>query len=116
MMSYYAGAKVSIIDEFGLTDAFVARCPPSPDSRVGHIEHGIPPAYLEARQVIECVPHWEARLQQGDAGLVTEANARPARAAWDAQTFILWQRVQRITHGPLWSAQRWRTIPAYVFH
>lgn len=48
MSGYYAGPAVHNVDEFALTDAFLARLPAIPGSRVGHYQRLLPPGYAES--------------------------------------------------------------------
>jgi arabinofuranosyltransferase len=45
MPEYYAGAAIHNVDKFALTDAFLARLPAIPGSRVGHYRRNFPPGY-----------------------------------------------------------------------
>jgi arabinofuranosyltransferase len=47
MTGYYAGTALHNVDEFALTDAFLARLPAIPGARVGHYQRFIPPGYAE---------------------------------------------------------------------
>jgi arabinofuranosyltransferase len=54
MAGYYAGPTVHILDQLALADAFLARLPAIPESRVGHYQRDIPPGYDDT--VLDDVP------------------------------------------------------------
>jgi arabinofuranosyltransferase len=47
MRGYYGGPMVHVIDEVALADAFLARLPAIPGSRVGHYRRVLPAGYVE---------------------------------------------------------------------
>lgn len=113
--SYYAGPNVHVIDRFGLTDAFVARLPADPASRIGHMEHRIPAAYLRSLGVVNELPRWEERLRRLDPTLAADARAMMSSARWeDAASYQQWLRVRRMISGDLFSWDRLAAIPAYA--
>jgi hypothetical protein len=115
ILPYHAGPNVRVIDQYGLTDAFVARCPASPNSRVGHIEHEIPMAYLEARGVLGVLSNWGPRMEALDPTLTRDAQAMMRAARWDdPAAFQRWQRVHRMISGDLFSWERLADIPEYA--
>jgi arabinofuranosyltransferase len=86
-MGYYAGPAVTIIDEYGLCDAFLARLPAQPDWRIGHYYRPSPPGYVESVQ--------ENRNRVVDPDLA-----------------LRYEQIRVITRGPIWSRRRWRAIVA----
>jgi arabinofuranosyltransferase len=86
-MGYYAGAGVTIIDEYGLCDPFLARLPAAPDWRIGHYHRPSPPGYVES-------------VQTGRNLLV------------DPDLALKYEQIRTITQGPIWSKRRWRAIVA----
>ena len=85
--AYEAGPEALVIDGLALTDALLARLPAQKDQpfHVGHIKRAIPPGYMEAR-----------------AYGVTELMQPDLKAYYD--------QLRLVTSGPLWSAERFRTI------
>jgi len=84
---YYAGPDVYIINALALTDELLARVPPiyNPNWRSGHFMRAIPPGYLEV----------EAGTQ--------EHLDDPALDGY-------YQKIRLVTHGDLFTAQRWQAI------
>lgn len=114
-MAYHAGPKVTVVDYHALTDAFIARLPGDPWSRVGHVWREIPRAYLEQRGVIDLLPNWQDRLERLDPTLAADARAMAQRARWDdPQAAVLNDLVRTMTTGPVWSWSRLRLIPRYT--
>ncbi len=112
---YYAGGQVHAIDEYGLTDAFVARCPADPQSRIGHINHRVPVEYLLARGTLNAQEDWQRRASQLDPTLVVQSRAMMQRVRWrDPAARERYQRIQRMIAGPIWQWDRLRDIPAYA--
>lgn len=89
ILGYYAGPRVTVVDELGLADAFIARTPdlPPEKQRIGHPEHRIPAEYLRERL----------------DGVVTDRWADP-------EMLTLWRRIKTITQGPILSAARFSAI------
>jgi arabinofuranosyltransferase len=115
ILPYYAGPGVRVIDVFGLTDAFVARCPPSPGSRIGHIQRVIPRAYFESHGTLGYLPGWDRRIRTLDPTLLADAQAMTRAARWDdPAAFQHWQRVHRMISGDLFSWGRLADIPSYA--
>jgi len=116
ILPYYAGPQVSVVDVLGLTDAFVARCPADPASRVGHIGHDIPSEYYQARGAVNTLPHSVERLESLDSSLAVQARQMQQQVVWsDDQAKQLWDNVRVMTTGPLFSWKRLKAIPAYAF-
>ena len=114
-LAYHAGSDVHVIDEYGLADPFIARCPAPADSRPGHIEYIIPAGYMEARGVVNELPDWQRRIETLDPTLAVDARAMMQNAHWtDPSAYRRWQATRRIISGPLWSSERWAAIPAYA--
>jgi arabinofuranosyltransferase len=84
---YFAGAQVHIVDELALTDAFLARMPAdrSKPWRIGHTYRIIPDGYLES-------------LEADENRLVDPALAER------------FDRLQRITRGPLLEGRRFSDV------
>jgi arabinofuranosyltransferase len=84
---YYAGPDVYFIHGLALTDGLLARVPPiyNPNWRSGHFMRLILDGYLEV----------EAGEQQHLA---------------DAQLDAYYQKIRTVTHGPLFTAERWQAI------
>lgn len=114
-LGYLAGPQVQIIDNLGLTDPFIARLPANPESRIGHLLHEIPKEYMRSRMVINELPDWRRRLDEGDPTLIADARALPPTDPWtDTHLEQRWKEIQTITEDPLFSAERWRLIPRYA--
>jgi arabinofuranosyltransferase len=74
MAGYYAGPEVHNVDKYALTDAFLARLPAVPNSRIGHYERILPPGYAET--ALNAAPTTEVaalRPLLDDVTLVTRA-------------------------------------------
>ena len=75
-VGYLAGPEVSVIDLYGLTDAFIAHLPRemlvSSNPRPGHPLKKIPAAYLVWRKDIALLPNWGTRLKNQECGLAEE--------------------------------------------
>ncbi len=113
--AYYAGPNVHVIDRFGLTDAFIARLPANPASRVGHMQRDIPGGYLSSRGVVNRLPDWANRLRRLDPTLAADARAGMSDARWeDPAARDRWQRVRRIISGEILSRGRLSDIPGYA--
>ncbi len=114
-LGYLAGPKVQIVDKLGLTDSFIARLPADPNSRIGHLLHDIPKEYLRSRMVINELPDWRRRLDEGDPTLIADARTLPPTAPWaDTSLEQRWKEIQTITKGCLFSGERWKLITGYV--
>jgi arabinofuranosyltransferase len=85
MIGYYAGPAIHIVDVLALTDPLLARLPADPGWHIGHFTRTVPEGYLET-------------LQSG------------RNMIRDAQLAMLYEKIQLITRGPLWSAKRLRAI------
>jgi arabinofuranosyltransferase len=84
---FAAGPDVHVVDPHGLSEPFLARLPPAyrPDWRIGHVRRELPEGY------------WETLL----AGV--DRIADPGLARYRA-------KLELITRGPIWSAERWDAI------
>lgn len=87
MTGYAARDDQHIVDHYALADAFLARLPALPHSRIGHFQRLVPAEYLDS-------------LRSGENRF---RNAGLAR---------LYDQVRIITRGPLWSRARWQAIVA----
>lgn len=116
MMSYAAGPEVRVIDLYGLADPFVARSPAPPVQKPGHTRFEIPEAYLQACGAINLLPDWTARLFNLDPTLRADAEAMKRNVRWAEPTELQrFQQIELVLTGPLWSRDRWRAIPGYMF-
>ncbi|MDM8008626.1 MAG: hypothetical protein QUV05_21010, partial [Phycisphaerae bacterium] len=114
-LGYLAGPQVQIVDELGLTDPFIARLPAKPESRIGHLLHDIPKEYLRSRMVINELPDWRRRLDEGDPTLIADARALPPTTPWsDSRLERRWADIQRVTAGRLFCGDRWKLIQRYT--
>lgn len=89
MLGYYAGPDVLVIDNLGLTDAFIARTEnlPPEQQRIGHPKHSIPSEYIDERLNGVIRHRWE-----------------------DQDMYELWQRIKIITRGRILSLKRFTTM------
>ncbi len=86
-LGYYAGPAIHIIDRNGLTDPLLARLPvrDPADWRIGHFRRDVPAGYADT-------------LRSGQ------------NVIQDASLAALFERLQLVTRGPLWNAERLREI------
>jgi len=113
---YEAGPVVTIIDQLGLTDAYIARCPPLPVNRIGHIERNVPAAYYESHGAIDLLPDWRNRLRNLDPTLIHDARIMMQKAEWDdPEAYQQWLDVQTVVTGNLFAWNRLRRLPAFAF-
>lgn len=84
---FYAGPQVYFIHGLALTDGLLARVPPiyNPNWRSGHFMRRIPEGYLEI-----------------EASQITQLP--------DAALDTYYQAIRRVTHGPLFTPERWQAI------
>jgi len=86
---FYAGSNVHIIDDMGLCDALIARLPVAPevleDWRVGHYRRDVPTGYVTT-------------VRTGRNQLT------------DPRVSNLYESLDQIIAGPIWSPERWREI------
>lgn len=118
IIAYHAGPDVHVVDILGLTDAFVARCPARPGSRIGHIERDLPRGYLESHAVINLWPDWRARLAARDPTLAKHARQRAQsyQFFWpDGEAFQRWQEIRRMISGEILSSDRLSGIPGFAW-
>jgi arabinofuranosyltransferase len=88
-LGYFAGPRVLIVDRNALTDPLLARLPIEPGPwRVGHYPRQLPAGYLATLR----------SPAAGDNELV------------DVSTAQLYQRLARVTQGPIWSGRRFAAI------
>jgi arabinofuranosyltransferase len=85
MRGYYSGPNIHLVDHYALADAFLARLPALPDSRVGHYERILPPGY-------------------------PESSANPFPTTSDAALRPLLYDVILTTRAPLFAEGRWAAI------
>lgn len=114
MLAYEAGPNVHVLDPFGLTDAYVARCAPIANSRIGHFRRAVPNRYWDSYADITRDAHWRERLAQRDATLVLEALQR-REAAVLASPDELERTVERVIRGPILTAERLGCIPGFFW-
>lgn len=116
MFSCHAGPKVTVVDEMGLTDAYIARLKADPISRIGHMEHAIAPGYLKSRAVVNLQPNWRDRVEQLDPTLLADALALQKTAQWpDPTDQGKWELVNLMTTGKLFDRERLAQIPRYAW-
>jgi arabinofuranosyltransferase len=84
---FAAGPTKEIIDEYGLSDPLLARIPLAlrREFRPGHFKREVPEGYVES--------------MQNDANLITDPSLKR-----------YYEKVRLVTRGPLWSAERIRTL------
>lgn len=78
MRGYYGGPKVHVIDEVALADAFLARLPAIPGSRVGHYRRILPPGYAET--ITSAAPSTDTAALQPLLNDITLATRAPLLA------------------------------------
>jgi len=113
---YLAGPQVTVLDTFGLSDAFVARMPAQPHPRPGYIARAVPLDYFRNRGDLTLQKNYVERLRALDPTLredaLKDAKARP----WsEGSALTIWNRVELVASGPLLSQDRLRTVSAYAF-
>ena len=113
---YGTPPSVEWIDGYGLTDPYVARCPPVPGStRPGHVERQVPRAYLRARGDLRQLVDGRARVEAGDPSVWAEVEAMRASPGWPSEEHrIVYEELQLLTRAPLFDPRRLRTIPRYL--
>jgi len=84
---YFAGPTVHLIDEYGLTDALLARLPAEADWAPGHFHRIVPDGYVEA----------------------VTGNGEPKRIR-DEATRRYYERLARVIRGPLVETERLKDI------
>ena len=84
MPGYYSGPNVHIVEYFAIVDAFLARLPAFPGSRVGHYKRELPTGYLET--VLDASPRTEIEELHPLLKDVTLATRAPlfAEGRWPA--------------------------------
>ncbi|MBI4718549.1 MAG: hypothetical protein HY763_12140 [Planctomycetes bacterium] len=113
---YQAGPGVSFLDPYGLTDAYTARCPAAPGSRVGHIHHDVPREYFRARGSLSQLPDWQRRVSAMDESLIADAAEMARSVNWrDPADERRYEEVRLLTAGPLLSSSRLGRIGSYAF-
>jgi len=110
-IGYHAGPDVHVVDCFGLTDAFVARCTPNPTSRIGHLEYEIPTGYLESLGAVNLLPDWQERMHNLDPSLAQDAREMARNAQWaDPEARRRYDQTKLVLSGNLWARERWPAI------
>ena len=107
--------RIVWLDSYGLTDAFIARCPIEAADRAGHFKRDIPLAYYRARGDASLLPEGEQRLREGDPGLAAELTALRADPGWDPEHEQLYDEITLLTRGPIWDRTRLGLIWKYTF-
>jgi len=116
LLAYHAGPDVHVVDRFGLTDAFVARCPPDPGSRIGHLEYDVPAGYLESLGAVNLLADWQERLGNLDPSLAEDAQQMARNARWtDPEARRRHDQTKLVVSGDLWSRERWAAIPDFAW-
>jgi arabinofuranosyltransferase len=88
MEAFAAGPKVHLVDQFALTDPLLARIPFEPRDRswrIGHFYRTLPDGYFDS-------------VRTGKNRLKDPCIAR------------FYEHLSRVTHGPIWSWQRFKDI------
>jgi arabinofuranosyltransferase len=98
MRGYYGGPMVHIIDELALADAFLARLPALPNSRVGHYLRTIPPGYSETVLLPDPVTATALQPLLNDVLLATRA-----RILTEGRASAVWRLLSGY-HGWVYSA------------
>ncbi len=111
--AFLDGPNHAWLDGYGLTDAFIARCPTKAHQRAGHLERMVPKAYLAARGDVRLVPDGEQRLRTGDPSLASELAA--LEVPWpNAEAQRAHEELHLLTRGPLLDPSRLRLIPRHL--
>ena len=84
-LAYYAGDRVRVIDQLGLSDAYIAREVPLPRNRPGHIVRYVSADYFRIRGDIALQPDWEARVRGLDPTLREDAAEGSDRIEMDGR-------------------------------
>jgi len=84
---YFGGPKVHLVDEYGLTDALIARLPAESDWNPGHFHRLVPDGYVET-------------LAAGDG----------VNRIQDPATRRYYERLAKVIRGPLFAPGRFREI------
>jgi arabinofuranosyltransferase len=84
-IGYAAGPSVTFLDRYGLGDPLLARLPAEAPWRIGHFVREVPEGYPETLQA--------GRDHIRDSGVA-----------------VYYDKLQIITEGPLFTAERWHTI------
>ncbi len=88
MLGFYAGPEVHIVDLLSLPDPLLARLPGTTEKgqwTPGHVPRPLPEGYLKS-------------LETGTNQLA------------DPNLVIYYDKIRRVTRGPLWTGQRWTEI------
>lgn len=106
--------RVHFIHVWGLTDPFIARCPPSEGGRPGHVPRLVPLAYLRARRDLSI--HGGLGALSADRAGTLERVERAARdPQWrDEAARRLFEDLEALATAPLWSRERWALIPRFT--
>ncbi len=93
VLGMMSGPRVHILDPFAVADPLLSRLPAfrMPRFRAGHLPRPIPPGYMESERT------GEDRFEDPALGR-------------------LWQRVRQLTHGPLFTRERWEAIGWLLTH
>jgi arabinofuranosyltransferase len=96
MRGYYGGPMVHVVDEVALADAFLARLPATPGSRVGHYVRSLPPGYAET--IINPLPTTDAEVLRPLLNDILLATRAPlfAEGRWGAIWRLLTGRYTRL--------------------
>ncbi|MBN1512327.1 MAG: hypothetical protein JXB13_09955 [Phycisphaerae bacterium] len=116
LLGYHAGPDVHVVDWFGLTDPFVARCAPHARSRIGHLRYEVPTGYLESLGAVNLLPDWEQRLRNLDPSLAEDAREMARNAQWtDPEARRRYDQTKLVVRGKIWSKERWTAIPDFAW-
>lgn len=106
--------RISWLDSYGLTDAFIARCPIVRADRAGHFERAIPLAYYRARGDASLLSAGERRLRAGDPSLAEALAELRANPGWDPRHEQIYAELELLTRGPVWDPDRLALIAKYT--
>lgn len=113
--AYADDPRLIWIDAHGLTDAFVARCPPRREGRAGHVLRRIPLAYFQSRGDLRLLDEGEERMRRRDPSLADEVRDLRQSAHWDPRTLAHRDAIRLLTRGPLFAPGRMATVLRYTF-
>lgn len=113
--AFFSGDRVTVLDGLGLTDAYVAREPPQPDQRPGHINRNVMQDYFRVRGDITLQKDWLPRVRALDPTLREAAVKAAAESEWyDKDAQRRYQDVQQLVAGPLSPGSRLGMMLKYI--
>lgn len=108
MPGYYSGPNVHIVEYFAISDAFLARLPAFPGSRVGHYKRELPMGYLES--VLDASPRTDFEELRPLLNDVTMATRAPLLAEGR------WPAIWRLLSGRYNWARESYSFGAAIYH